>query len=136
MSLSYEYNSYPWQDKNVFKGNLFDFNTILGNNSSYSSLKVNLGNQVQTTCKASGCDRPVYVEKNGRKHPCCGIVCARSFDASFSNGRQGRDESFPTFQRALCKIWECDKPCYIEPSGIRHPYCSRTCARKDFQRYA
>ncbi|KAF0508246.1 hypothetical protein F8M41_018795 [Gigaspora margarita] len=92
---------------------------------------INLENQVQTTCKASGCDRPVYVENNSRKHPYCGIVCARSFDASFSNGRQGRDKS--TFQRALCKIWECDKPCYIEPSGIRHPYCSRTCARKDFQ---
>ncbi|CAG8779208.1 24278_t:CDS:2, partial [Dentiscutata erythropus] len=90
--------------------------------------------QAQTICKASGCDRPVYVEKNGRKHPYCGIACARFFDTSFPNGHQERDNKpIPTFQQAICKIWECNKPCYIEPSGIRHPYCSRTCARKDFQ---
>ncbi|CAG8518154.1 1215_t:CDS:2, partial [Scutellospora calospora] len=57
-------------------------------------------------------------------HPYCGKTCARSScDSGFPNSHQG----------GSCKINGCDKPCYVEPSGVRHPYCSRTCAKKDLQ---
>ncbi|CAG8448590.1 10373_t:CDS:1 [Cetraspora pellucida] len=67
-------------------------------------------------------------------HPFCGVACARVFNATFSDSRPGRNyRAFSTSYRT-CKIKECDKPCFIEPSGTSHPYCSRTCARKDLTR--
>ncbi|CAG8581034.1 3424_t:CDS:2 [Dentiscutata erythropus] len=91
----------------------------------------------QVTCLAPGCTRPIY-EKNGVRHPYCGLTCARSCDDKFTyqNLTNGIAEykkflETPFDNEVQCKIAECKQSIYVDPNGRHHSYCSRSCARKE-----
>ncbi|RIA94393.1 hypothetical protein C1645_760322 [Glomus cerebriforme] len=72
----------------------------------------------QTICKAPECDRPIYVETNGVRHPFCGRKCASKYG----------DYIYPS---TTCKRVGCNNPTFVEPNGRVHPYCGRSCAHID-----
>ena len=63
-------------------------------------------------CKRQGCDRPVHVEKDGKKHPFCGRGCADAWMLAEPGPR--------------CGLPGCEKVCHfregkwLEYCGIRH----------------
>ncbi|CAG8725592.1 21288_t:CDS:2 [Gigaspora margarita] len=92
----------------------------------------------QATCLAPGCTRPIYIEESGVRHPYCGLTCARSYDDKFTH--QNLVNGIAEYRNFLetrlkeevhCKIPECKQSIYVDSSGRRHSYCSRSCARKE-----
>ncbi|CAG8449245.1 14355_t:CDS:2 [Funneliformis mosseae] len=70
----------------------------------------------QTTCSAPECDRPIYVERNGTRHPFCGRTCASQYgDYKYKN----------------CKRVGCNNSPFVDANGRVHPYCGKTCANHD-----
>ncbi|GBB92116.1 hypothetical protein RclHR1_19680006 [Rhizophagus clarus] len=68
----------------------------------------------QTICKSPECDRPIYVESNGLRHPFCGRTCASKYG----------DYKYPEY----CKRIGCNKTTFVERNGYVHPYCGKSCA--------
>jgi endogenous inhibitor of DNA gyrase (YacG/DUF329 family) len=84
------------------------------------------------TCSRFGCAKSVYVDSTGFSHPYCSRTCARLALGGSGLGSPIRANiPVPRLTTEVCKTPGCGKPVYVEPSGRRHPYCSRTCSIND-----
>ncbi|CAG8449270.1 14357_t:CDS:2 [Funneliformis mosseae] len=65
-------------------------------------------------CARTGCNKSIYIETGGFKHPYCGRTCATNI-ISKSNA---------------CFNPNCTRQKYIGPNNVQFDYCGRSCARQ------